>query len=105
MRVVGKPHPNIYEFIEVIQREQAATEISMLQLDAGARPPRRGIRAIARDRKIKDRFAPKKFSLTEIIVIIIKITTDYCEQTLTVICSNLNNNNIISIIYNYNRLM
>ena len=67
-RAVGKLHPNIYEFIEVIQREQAATEISILQLDAGARPPRRGIRAIARDRKIKelkDRFAQNNVSLAD----------------------------------------
>ena len=69
-RVVGKPHPNIYEFIQVIQREQAATEISMLQLDAGARPPRRGIRTIARDRKIKelkDCFAQNNVSLTDYV--------------------------------------
>ena len=69
-RVVGKSHPNIYEFIEVIQREQSSTEIAMLQLQAGAQPPRKGTRAITRDCKIKelkDRFAQNSVSLTDFV--------------------------------------
>ena len=37
-RAVGKPQPNIDQLVEVIQREQAVTEISMLQLNTGAQP-------------------------------------------------------------------
>ena len=59
--------PKYYEFIEVNQREQAATEISMLQLDAGARTPTRGIRAFTRDRKIKDRFTQYNISLVDYV--------------------------------------
>ena len=28
-------HPKLYEFIEIIQREQAATEVTIQQLDGG----------------------------------------------------------------------
>ena len=30
-------HPNFYEFIEIIQKEQAATEVSIQQLSGGGR--------------------------------------------------------------------
>ena len=33
-RLVGKAHPNVYEFVEVIQKEQTATEVSITQLEA-----------------------------------------------------------------------
>ena len=52
-RVVVKSHPNLYELIEVLQREQSANEISLIQLQAGARPPRRALRTINRDRNIE----------------------------------------------------
>ncbi len=35
-RVIGKAHPNVYEFVEVIQKEQTATEVFLTQLEAGA---------------------------------------------------------------------
>ena len=65
--VVNKAHHNIYEFIEVIQQEKAATEI-LLQLDSGAQPPTRAIWAITKDQKIqelKDRFSLNTISLGE----------------------------------------
>ena len=49
--LVGKAHPNVYEFVEVIQKEQTAT---ITQLEAGACPPRRTLKAIKRDRKIQE---------------------------------------------------
>ena len=33
----GLAHPNLYEFIEIIQREQAATEAILQQLGEGGR--------------------------------------------------------------------
>ncbi len=53
-RLVGKAHRNIYKFVEVLQREQTATEVSLTQLEARVRPPRRAQRAVNRDRKIKE---------------------------------------------------
>ena len=46
--IVGKAHPNVYELVEVIQKEESVTTMKVQQLVAGAsQPPRR--------RKIKDR--------------------------------------------------
>ena len=53
-RLVGKAHPNVYEFVEVIQKEQTTTEVSITQLEAGAHPLRRALKAITRDRKIQE---------------------------------------------------
>ncbi len=69
-RVVGKPHPNIYEFVEVIQKEQTTTEVSLTQLAAGARPPRCTQRAINRDRQIKElkeHFEANSITLHELV--------------------------------------
>ena len=42
-KVVGKAHPNIYELVEVIKKEEALTIMQVQQLVAGAlQPPRRG---------------------------------------------------------------
>ena len=52
--------------MEVIQKEQTATEVFVLQLEAGARPPRRALKAINRDRKIqelKEHFDTNKITL------------------------------------------
>ena len=40
-KLAGKVHPNIYEAITLFQSEQAATEISLIQLAAGGLPVRR----------------------------------------------------------------
>ena len=53
-----------------LQKEQVATETFLVQLDAGAQPPRRAIRAITKDRKIqelKDRFELNTISLDEYV--------------------------------------
>ena len=52
-RVVGKSHPNIYECVEVFQKEQGSTEISLIKLAPGARPPNRR-KAIEKDKKIEE---------------------------------------------------
>ena len=46
-RLVEKAHPNIYKFVEAIRKEHTVTEsVFVLQLEAGARPPRRALKAI-----------------------------------------------------------
>ena len=66
--LVGKSHPNIYEFVEVMKKEQTATEVLMLQLSAGASAPKRSAKSITMDKKIKelkDRFEKNSVSLEE----------------------------------------
>ena len=45
-RLAGKSQPNIYEIVELFKTEQAATEVSSLQLEAGGvvEPTRRVFR-------------------------------------------------------------
>ena len=40
-KIVKKPHPNIFELIDVFKREQAANEVTIIQLATGANPPPR----------------------------------------------------------------
>ena len=40
-KVVGKAHPNVFEIVESLKKEQAATEVSLAQLAAGAAPPQK----------------------------------------------------------------
>ena len=46
-KVIGKTHPNVFEIVE-------ATEASLVQLAAGAAPPRRHRSIIQRDRMIAE---------------------------------------------------
>ena len=41
-RIARKAHPNLYEVLELFQREQAATEVTIQQLEAGGVHKRRG---------------------------------------------------------------
>ena len=40
-KLAGKSHPNIYEAVTLFKSEQAATEVSLMQLAAGGLPRRR----------------------------------------------------------------
>lgn len=40
-RLIQKAHPNVFQFLSVIQTEQAANEIKMLQLEGGIAPPQK----------------------------------------------------------------
>ena len=40
-KLEGKAHPNIYEAVTLFQSEQAATEVSIMQLAAGGLPVRK----------------------------------------------------------------
>ena len=51
-RVSQKAHPNLYEVLELFQREQAVSEVTILQLEAvGARRQKRR-KVIEREQKI-----------------------------------------------------
>ena len=52
-RISRKAHRNLYEVLELFQREQVASEVTILQLEAnGARRQKRG-KVIEREQKIK----------------------------------------------------
>ena len=41
MKVSGKHHPNIFQFVDALKREQAATELKVAQHDAAILPPQK----------------------------------------------------------------
>ena len=53
-QLVGKSHPNIFLCVEVFQREQVSTDVSIQQLAADTYPPRRKKKAIEKDQHIKE---------------------------------------------------
>ena len=55
-KVVGKAHPNIYELVEVIKKEEALTTMRVQQIVAGASQPPRRRKVRDRDRKIQTLF-------------------------------------------------
>lgn len=67
-RIVDKPHPNIFEIVDVIKREQATMEMKWEQYAAGATQPPRKKRYVQRDEKIRklfERFQNGESSLAE----------------------------------------
>ena len=50
----GKAHPNVFEIVRVFKMEQAAVDVAVAQLLAGARPPVRSRAAIEKDTKIEE---------------------------------------------------
>ncbi len=69
-KVVGKTHPNVYEIVRTFKMEQAAAEVSVAQLQAGARPPPKPRATLEKNRKIaelKRRFIGNEISLAQYI--------------------------------------
>jgi len=54
--VVGKAHPNLVEIIEVMEKEQASSEIKLQQLEMGGR---------ARISMLSGRFKDGEYSLSD----------------------------------------
>ena len=52
-RISWKAHPNLYEVLELFQREQAAFEVTTLQLVAGGAHRQKRRKMIEREQKIK----------------------------------------------------
>ena len=40
-KVVGKPHPNVYELVDIIRREEAVVQTEIQMTDRGAQQPSR----------------------------------------------------------------
>ena len=52
-RIAQKAHPNIYEMLELLQKEQATTEVTISQLEAGGIVRARTLKWVKRDEKIE----------------------------------------------------
>ena len=52
-RISWKAHPNLYEVLELFQREQAASEVTILQLEAGRARRQKRRKVIEREQKKK----------------------------------------------------
>ena len=52
-RIAKKPHPNVYELIEIFKQEQANTEVSIDQLAVGTQTPKGANKCIEKDNKIE----------------------------------------------------
>ena len=52
MKVVGKHHPNIFQFVDAFKREQAATELKVAQHDAAILPPQKKKKHIVTDQRL-----------------------------------------------------
>ena len=52
-RIVKKPHPNIYEIVDVFKREQASVEVSIMQLETGGNPTPRKKKYTENEKRIK----------------------------------------------------
>ena len=52
-RIARKAHPNFYEVLELFQKEQAATEVTILQLQAGGLHKAKRRKVIQREERIK----------------------------------------------------
>ena len=51
-RIARKAHPNLYEVLELFQREQAATEITIQQLEPGGVRKAERRKVVQREEKI-----------------------------------------------------
>ena len=49
---IGCRHPNIYQLLELITKEQATTEVLLVQLEAGSQPPQRKRKYVALDQRL-----------------------------------------------------
>ena len=67
-KIVGKPHPNLFELIRTFQQEEARTHMTILQLATGGRSRPHKNWCVEIDRKIKtmmQRFEDSTISLTD----------------------------------------
>ena len=52
-KIARKSHPNIYKLIEILQKEQAATEVTIRQLEGGGIISARRKKWVKRDEKMQ----------------------------------------------------
>ena len=56
-KVVGKPHPNLYEIIHVFKREEASTKVKLQILQAGAQQAPRRRKMRQKEHRIQNLFS------------------------------------------------
>ena len=56
-KVVGKPHPNLYEIIDVFKREEASTKVKLQILQAGAKQAPRRRKMRQKEQRIQNLFS------------------------------------------------
>ena len=69
-KLAGKAHPNIYEAVTLFQSEQAATEVSIMQLAAGGLPVRRRRKYRNYEKRlmtIREKYEAGDYSLSELV--------------------------------------
>ena len=55
-KVVGKPHPNVYELVDVIKREEATSKLKLQQYESGVVLPARRRKVRERERRLTTLF-------------------------------------------------
>ena len=55
-KVVGKAHPNVYELVDVIKREEATSKLKLQQYESGAVLPARRRKVRERERRLTTLF-------------------------------------------------
>ncbi len=69
-KLACKAHPNIYEAINLFKAEQAATEVSLMQLAAGGVPIRRRRKYRRHEKRlltIKEKYEAGDYTLSELL--------------------------------------
>ena len=69
-KVVGKAHPNVYELVDVINREEATSKLKLQQYESGAVLPARRRKVRERERRLTtlfDRFNNGELSLDDFL--------------------------------------
>ena len=69
-KLAGKAHPNIYEAVTLFKSEQAATEVSIMQLAAGGLSTRRRRKYRLHDKRlatIKEKYEAGDYTLSEFL--------------------------------------
>jgi len=62
-KIVGKLHPNIFEIVDVMKKQQACTEMKMERFESGETQPAWKKRYVDRDRRIRTLFDFKMESI------------------------------------------
>ncbi len=67
-KLAGKAHPNFYEAVTLFKSEQAATEVTLMQLATGGLPVRRRRKYRDHERRlvtIKEKYEAGDYTLSE----------------------------------------
>ena len=69
-KIAGKVNPNIYEVVSLFKSEQAATEVTLMQVAAGGLPVRKRRKYRNHERRlvtIKEKYEVGDYTLSELV--------------------------------------